>query len=143
MQNQIAQLESLKAQLESMRTLNISLNASLKSKDTEIERLRKQVADLTLSHQSLLNTVNEFLINSARIFDLIEKRVNAIAVSERAKRNDFKGVKYREDVFTTSLINDYTSNGFKITKSMCEKYKMTYQGIRDRLIKSQVYKQRQ
>ncbi len=88
-------------------------------------------------------TVNEFNRNSKRIFGLIESRVNSIAVSERAKRNDFKGVKYREDVFTTSLINDYMSNGFKITKEMCEKYKMTYQGIRDRLIKSQVYKARQ
>lgn len=103
---------------------------------------------LTEENRKLQQADNKEVVDRCmKLLDMVE--INAKALSLQRKLKESRGhsgvesPKWRQDVDNTQLAEDYKQAGCKITKSLCEKYKMTQPALRKRLIDIGEYKGRQ
>lgn len=137
--------EELEEKARKYRELYLKYRAKAETLSEEIEVLRSDIEKVQAQKTEEENLRIE---KAALLLDMIEDRAGSIAASiqmrDRGKREKGKkggGFNFREDVKTEDIVADYQQSG-RITKDMQQRFGMTYQGIRHRLIDVGVYKGR-
>ena len=94
--------------------------------EKEIKLLRTEIKEL--------RTLNE------KVLQLFNTNMRAIQLSDGMKKKGTGNPRYKPEVKTGMVIEDYINNEHHITNAMIEKYGMTYQGLRLRLKSAGVLK---
>lgn len=131
---------------------NKSLKETIVELQIENSRLKEKVKEL----ESNVEDEEKALIKrAAELMDLIDGRINLIAnskaVFERQKKLKLSGEespRFKRDIDTDTLVNMYVASGYKLTHDILQYYKergikITYDGLRKRLINAKVWKQGQ
>lgn len=148
----ITTLEKVKEELEEKITKaeknNEELSGYCKRIEEDNERLRKELEAKDYNKDKIIN-------EAARLMSLIDGRINLIAnskaVFERQKKLKLSGEespRFKRDIDTDTLVNMYVASGYKLTHDILQYYKergikITYDGLRKRLINAKVWKQGQ
>lgn len=140
-------ITELEDRLEKAEKRNNNLNGYCRRLEKENEILREELKT---------RDTNEVIIKrAAELMDLIDGRANMLASSkaifERQKNLKPKGEespRFNSDIDTDTLVDMYKASGYTLTKEILQYYKqrnikVTYGGLRFRLINAKVWKQGQ
>ena len=137
---------------ETIRKSNEALSKNIEDsirKDEELRKLKDQLKEIQNKVDTLLieNGRLKEQIRGVNVIDYISEKAEHLARSEafmiRQTRQHPKGdkhVKYRQDVKIDDLVADYQSEGYKLTYKIIQKYGMTYQGLKVRLVEAGVWR---
>lgn len=102
-----------------------------------------RIAELEQEVKSLKAEIKELRSKNEEVLELFKDNVKSVALSKNMKQKGPGNPRYKTDVKTGEVEIDYILSGFQITTAMIKKYKMSYQGLRLRLIKAGVWKENQ
>ena len=131
-----------------------ALREKIKALEIENERLKRVKNNESVN--VIASTVGipdlgELSDNIERVLSLVESNVKAVSTavymkSEANKNTGNKSSRFISEIDTYKLIKDYTDNGYSITKEMLvwykDRYNITYNGLRNRLINAKVWRGR-
>ena len=100
-----------------------------------------RMAELEQEVKNLKVEIKELRSKNEEVLELFKDNVKSVALSKNMKQKGPGNPRYKKDVKTGEVEIDYIQNNFQITTAMIKKYKMSYQGLRLRLIKAGVWKE--
>lgn len=121
------------------------------SKDIEMQdriyndnkELRAKYSEIVKNYNEILKVVaNGLYDNTVRInktLEVIEDDSAHIKFKRAVKEKGETHPNYRSDIETKDLVNDYLNNGRHLSDDIVEKYGLTYQAIRNRLLDAGVW----
>ena len=108
--------------------------------DSYIKKQDVNIKTLVDKFEAVAETMVES--NNNTLFDLdcrINPAIPILRQQNHIKSKTLPHIALRQDITDEDLILQYQLNGNTISKEMVETFKMSYQGIRNRLIKAGVY----
>lgn len=126
----------------------IRLDEEINLAHKKIEDLTEQIAMLEAENSSLKIEIGSLRENNRGIsvIDYINQKANILANQEafmirqtKQHPSGKKHVKYKQDVDTDALVADYKAANNVLNKRIVEKYGMTYQGLKVRLVEAGVW----
>ena len=101
------------------------------------EELREEIQELKEEIKAL-KKINQDMLT------ILYDRVHMVKLKEPARKDGEHNPRYVKEVKTKDLVKEYIENGYHITKAMRKHYKdtygITYNCIRERLIKEGIWK---
>lgn len=92
-----------------------------------------RIMELEQEMKNLRTEVKELRTLNKEVLELFHNNIKSIGLSERMKQKGPGNPRYKPEVETGMVIEDYIKNDYHITTEMTRKYGMSYQGLRLRL----------
>ena len=110
---------------------------------SNIIKQKNENEDVYSCINGIQNTNKTIAKTVGKILNIVQPKEAVIQMSHRMKKTGKGHPQYKDNIPTEEVVNDYISNGYKITTEMLDKYpSITYNGLRDRLMKAHVWRAR-
>lgn len=135
--------KSLQVELQRKDELLNERERLLAEKDKQLEALRQQLESEKEENRKMICTLTE---QNTAVLKMVQENAKNLAFQKRLKDKDMPSPTYIKELDTKELIRDYSNNGYKLSNEIAEKYiskyGITYAGLRLRLVKAGVWRDR-